>query len=167
MDWNSSQMENGRDRTWLSMTHQRVTALPTCSDILFFHLNRIRYLLLARMLRLIRLLMYVNRYRAFIATFLTLIPSLMPYLGIIFCILCIYCSLGEQVSLPIQFLNLECCPRNLFLYPDVSTSLTPLLQLLVKIFGGIVNAGNSKLNTTALYDDGYPFSRPRLESSDL
>ncbi|KAK4749796.1 hypothetical protein SAY87_027245 [Trapa incisa] len=79
----------------------------------------IRYLLLARMFRLIRLLMYVQRYRAFIATFLTLIPSLIPYLGIIFCILCIYCSLGEQ------------------------------------IFGGIVNAGSSKLNSTALYDDGY------------
>ncbi|XP_010260191.1 PREDICTED: two pore calcium channel protein 1B-like [Nelumbo nucifera] len=49
------------------------------------------------MLRLIRLLMHVQRYRAFIATFLTLIPSLMPYLGTLFCILCIYCSLGLQV----------------------------------------------------------------------
>lgn len=62
-----------------------------------FSVNRIRYLLLARMLRLIRILMHVKRYRAFVATFLTLIPSLMPYLGIIFCVLCIYCSLGEQV----------------------------------------------------------------------
>ena len=59
--------------------------------------NRIRYLLLARMLRLIRLLMHVRSYRAFVATFLTLIPSLMPYLGTIFCVLCIYCSLGVQV----------------------------------------------------------------------
>lgn len=50
------------------------------------------------MLRLIRLLMHVKRYRGFVATFLTLIPSLMPYLGIIFCVLCIYCSLGVQVS---------------------------------------------------------------------
>ncbi|KAH1218658.1 Two pore calcium channel protein 1 [Glycine max] len=57
----------------------------------------IRYLLLARMLRLIRILMYVKRYRAFVATFLTLIPSLMPYLGIIFCTLCIYCSIGVQI----------------------------------------------------------------------
>ncbi|GAU27151.1 hypothetical protein TSUD_104590 [Trifolium subterraneum] len=57
----------------------------------------IRYLLLARMLRLIRLLMYVQRFRSFVATFLTLIPSLMPYLGTIFCILCIYCSLGVQI----------------------------------------------------------------------
>lgn len=68
-------------------------------DIYIFHLtgNRIRYLLIARMLRLIRLLLHVQRCRAFVATFLTLIPSLMPYLGIIFCVLCIYCSLGLQV----------------------------------------------------------------------
>ncbi|PQQ19050.1 hypothetical protein Pyn_16967 [Prunus yedoensis var. nudiflora] len=59
--------------------------------------TRIRYLLIARMLRLIRILMHVQRYRAFIATFLALIPSLMPYLGTIFCILCIYCTLGVQV----------------------------------------------------------------------
>ncbi|KAJ8626758.1 hypothetical protein MRB53_020065 [Persea americana] len=57
----------------------------------------IRYLLLARMLRLIRLLMHVQRYKAFVATFLTLIPSLMPYLGTIFCVLCLYCSLGLQL----------------------------------------------------------------------
>ncbi|KAL6561511.1 mitochondrial thiamine pyrophosphate transporter [Orobanche minor] len=49
------------------------------------------------MLRLIRLLMRVQQYRAFVATFLTLLPSLVPYLGTIFCILCIYCSLGVQI----------------------------------------------------------------------
>ncbi|XP_019159383.1 PREDICTED: two pore calcium channel protein 1A-like [Ipomoea nil] len=57
----------------------------------------IRYLLIARMLRLIRLLLQVRSYRAFVATFLTLVPSLMPYLGTVFCILCIYCSLGLQI----------------------------------------------------------------------
>ncbi|XP_050380607.1 two pore calcium channel protein 1B [Argentina anserina] len=57
----------------------------------------IRYLLIARMLRLIRLLMHVQRCRAFIATFLTLLPSLMPYLGTIFCVMCIYCTLGVQI----------------------------------------------------------------------
>lgn len=57
----------------------------------------IRYLLIARMMRLIRLLIHVQRYRAFVATFFTLIPSLMPYLGTIFCVLCIYCSLGLQL----------------------------------------------------------------------
>jgi len=59
--------------------------------------HRIRYLLIARMLRLIRLLMHVQRYRAFVATFLTLIPSLMPYLGTVFCVMCIYCTLGIQI----------------------------------------------------------------------
>ncbi|GAA0161530.1 ion channel [Lithospermum erythrorhizon] len=57
----------------------------------------IRYLLIARMFRLIRLLMHVPSYRGFVATFLTLIPSLMPYLGTIFCIMCIYCSIGLQI----------------------------------------------------------------------
>ncbi|XP_020581942.1 LOW QUALITY PROTEIN: two pore calcium channel protein 1 [Phalaenopsis equestris] len=79
----------------------------------------IRYLLIARMLRLIRLLLNVRQYRGFVATFLTLIPSLMPYLGIIFCVLCIYCSAGVQ------------------------------------LFGGLVNAGNAKLETTDLFEDDY------------
>ncbi|CAN6443653.1 unnamed protein product [Victoria cruziana] len=57
----------------------------------------IRYLLIARMLRLTRLLMHVHRYKAFMATFFTLIPNLMPYLGTVFCVLCIYCSLGVQL----------------------------------------------------------------------
>ncbi|CAL5336756.1 unnamed protein product [Camellia sinensis] len=65
------------------------------------------------------LLMQVQRYRAFVATFLTLIPSLMPFMGIIFCILCIYCSLGLQ------------------------------------IFGGLVNAGNPKLEGTDLSDNDF------------
>ncbi|KAK8949371.1 Two pore calcium channel protein 1 [Platanthera zijinensis] len=79
----------------------------------------IRYLLIARMLRLIRLLLHVQQYRAFVATFLTLIPSLMPYLGIIFCVLCIYCSIGVQ------------------------------------LFGGIVNAGNARLEATDLFENDY------------
>lgn len=57
----------------------------------------IRYLILARVLRLVRLSMRVKRYRAFVATFLTLIPSLMPYLGTVFCVMCIYSSLGVQI----------------------------------------------------------------------
>ncbi|KAG6717917.1 hypothetical protein I3842_04G124400 [Carya illinoinensis] len=79
----------------------------------------IRYLLLAAMLRLIRLMMFVQQYDRLIATFLSLVPSLMPYLGTIFCVLCIYCSLGVQ------------------------------------IFGGIVNAGNTSLEATGLYDNDY------------
>ncbi|KAF5803077.1 putative Two pore calcium channel protein [Helianthus annuus] len=57
----------------------------------------IRYLLIARMLRLIRLLMRYQTYRTFVATFLTLIPSLMPYLGTVFWVMCIYCTLGIQI----------------------------------------------------------------------
>lgn len=57
----------------------------------------IRYLLLGRVLRLTRILLQVRRFRAFVATFLTLMSSLMPYLGIVFCVLCMYCSLGLQI----------------------------------------------------------------------
>jgi len=57
----------------------------------------IRYLLLGRVLRLTRILLQVQRFRAFVATFLTLMSSLMPYLGIVFCVLCMYCSLGLQI----------------------------------------------------------------------
>jgi hypothetical protein len=71
---------------------------------IFFFVCRIRYLLIARLLRLIRILMYVRSYQAFVATFLTLIPSLMPYLGTIFCVMCIYCSLGIQVHWMLCFL---------------------------------------------------------------
>ncbi|KAK4342343.1 hypothetical protein RND71_038159 [Anisodus tanguticus] len=59
--------------------------------------NWIRYLLIARMLRFIRFLLHIEQCRAFVATFLSLMYSLLPYLGTIFCILCIYCSLGLQI----------------------------------------------------------------------
>ncbi|KAF7850532.1 hypothetical protein BT93_L5417 [Corymbia citriodora subsp. variegata] len=105
--------------TWVIVIGETVTFVAPNGLVFLSNGEWIRYLLLARLLRLIRLLMYVKRYRAFVATFLTLIPSLMPYLGIIFCVLCIYCSLGEQ------------------------------------IFGGMVNAGNSKLSETDLEADDY------------
>ncbi|XP_070037495.1 two pore calcium channel protein 1A isoform X2 [Nicotiana tomentosiformis] len=83
--------------TWVIVIGE--TATFVAPDGLTFLSNGewIRYLLIARMLRLIRLLMHVERYRAFVATFFTLIPSLVPYLGTIFCILCFYCSLGLQI----------------------------------------------------------------------
>ncbi|KAJ8568951.1 hypothetical protein K7X08_032688 [Anisodus acutangulus] len=59
--------------------------------------NWIRYLLIGRMLRFIRLLMHIERFHAFVTTFFTLLHCLLPYLGTIFCILCIYCSLGLQI----------------------------------------------------------------------
>jgi two pore calcium channel protein len=56
----------------------------------------IRYLLIARLLRLTRLLVLMERYQVMVSTFLKLIPSLMPYLGITFCIMCFFCTLGVQ-----------------------------------------------------------------------
>ncbi|WOL20569.1 two pore calcium channel protein 1 [Canna indica] len=105
--------------TWIIVIGETMTfAFP--KEIPFLSNGEwIRYLLIARMLRLIRILLHVKRYKAFVATFLNLIPSLMPYLGTIFCVQCIYCSLGVQ------------------------------------LFGGMVNAGNPKLETTDLSDNDY------------
>lgn len=83
--------------TWIIVIGETTTFITPNSIAFFSNGEWIRYLLIARLLRLIRLLMHVRRYRAFVATFLTLIPSLMPYLGTIFCVLCIYCSLGLQI----------------------------------------------------------------------
>ncbi|XP_057455509.1 two pore calcium channel protein 1 [Lotus japonicus] len=99
----------------------------------------IRYLLLARMLRLIRLLMHVKRYRGFVATFLTLIPSLMPYLGIIFCVLCIYCSLGVQIfggivnagNPDLETTDLAANDYLLFNFNDYPNGMVTLFNLLV------------------------------------
>ncbi|KAL4281329.1 hypothetical protein GQ457_03G006550 [Hibiscus cannabinus] len=82
--------------TWIIVIGETITFATPHGPSSFSNGEWIRYLLLARMLRLIRLLMHVQSYRAFVATFLTLIPSLMPYLGTIFCVLCIYCTIGVQ-----------------------------------------------------------------------
>ncbi|GLJ17076.1 hypothetical protein SUGI_0295400 [Cryptomeria japonica] len=57
----------------------------------------IRYLLIARLLRLTRILIRIPRYRGIMETFFTLIPSLTSYIGLIFCVMCLYCSLGSQL----------------------------------------------------------------------
>lgn len=106
---------------------------------LFTNGEWIRYLLLARMLRLIRLLMYVKRFRSFVATFLTLIPSLMPYLGTIFCILCIYCSLGVQIfggivnagNPDLEATDLAANDYLLFNFNDYPNGMVTLFNLLV------------------------------------
>ncbi|KAF3659657.1 Two pore calcium channel protein 1 [Capsicum baccatum] len=83
--------------TWVIVIGETATFVAP-NDLTFLSNGEwIRYLLIARMLRLIRLLLHVDQYRGFVATFLTLIPSLMPYLGTIFCILCFYCSIGLQI----------------------------------------------------------------------
>nr|XP_023906859.1 two pore calcium channel protein 1-like [Quercus suber]POF18131.1 two pore calcium channel protein 1 [Quercus suber] len=83
--------------TWIIVIGETLTFVAPQGLTFLSNGEWIRYLLLARMLRLIRLLMYIKRYHAYIATFIALIPSLMPYLGTIFCVLCIYCSLGVQI----------------------------------------------------------------------
>ncbi|XP_004487279.1 two pore calcium channel protein 1 isoform X2 [Cicer arietinum] len=99
----------------------------------------IRYLLLARMLRLIRLLMHVKRFRGFVATFLSLIPSLMPYLGTIFCVLCIYCSIGVQIfgglvnagNPDLEATDLAVNDYLLFNFNDYPNGMVTLFNLLV------------------------------------
>ncbi|KAL2547789.1 Two pore calcium channel protein 1 [Forsythia ovata] len=117
--WRDSQNRFDFIITWVIVIGETATFVSPHGLTFLSNGEWIRYLLIARMLRLIRLLLHVQRYRAFVATFFTLIPSLMPYLGIIFCVMCIYCSLGVQ------------------------------------IFGGIVNAGNPKLEGTDLNDNDY------------
>ncbi|KAI3765444.1 hypothetical protein L2E82_15477 [Cichorium intybus] len=95
--WKDSQNQFDFIITWVIVIGETATFLAPPGLTFISNGEWIRYLLIARMLRLIRLLMHVQRYRAFIATFLTLIPSLMPYLGTIFCVMCIYCSIGIQV----------------------------------------------------------------------
>ncbi|KAL3364046.1 hypothetical protein AABB24_013004 [Solanum stoloniferum] len=95
--WRDGQNQFDFIVTWVIVIGETATFV-TPDDLTFLSNGEwIRYLLIARMLRLMRLLLHVERYRAFVATFLTLIPSLMPYLGTIFCILCFYCSLGLQI----------------------------------------------------------------------
>lgn len=68
------------------------------TDLPFFSNEEwIRYLLIARLMRLTRLLVLVERYKVMVATFFKLIPNLMPYLGMVFCLMCIFCSLGVHL----------------------------------------------------------------------
>lgn len=82
--------------TWIIVIGETLAfALP---DGLPFLRNSewIRYLLTARLLRLVRVLMLVERFRVKLTTFLNLIPNLLPYLGINFFLMCIYCTIGIQ-----------------------------------------------------------------------
>ncbi|KAJ0879208.1 putative EF-hand domain, Ion transport domain, EF-hand domain pair protein [Helianthus annuus] len=95
--WEDSQNQFDFIVTWVIVIGETATFVSPTGLTFISNGEWIRYLLIARMLRLIRLLMHVQRYRAFVATFLTLIPSLMPYLGTVFCVMCIYCTLGIQI----------------------------------------------------------------------
>ncbi|KAI3499044.1 hypothetical protein L1887_34836 [Cichorium endivia] len=95
--WNDGQNRFDFIATWVIVIGETATFVSPKELIFISNGNWVRYLLIARMFRLIRLLMHVQRYRAFVATFLTLIPSLMPYMGTVFCVMCIYCSIGIQI----------------------------------------------------------------------
>lgn len=67
--------------TWVIVIVETTTFLAPDDFSFLSNGEWIRYLLLARMLRLFRLLMHVQRYRAFLATFLSLVPSFNAVLG--------------------------------------------------------------------------------------
>ncbi|KAG1367886.1 two pore calcium channel protein 1 [Cocos nucifera] len=125
--------------TWIIVIGESLTLFFPAELPFLSNGEWIRYLLIARMLRLIRLLLHIRRYRAFVATFLTLIPSLMPYLGTIFCVLCIYCSLGVQLFGGIvNFGNPDLAATDLFAddyvlfnFNDYPNGMVTLFNLLV------------------------------------
>uniref|UniRef100_A0A0D6R419 EF-hand domain-containing protein n=1 Tax=Araucaria cunninghamii TaxID=56994 RepID=A0A0D6R419_ARACU len=105
--------------TWIIVIGETLTFVFPHGLPILSNAEWIRYLLIARLLRLTRILIRIPRYRGIVATFFTLIPSLTPYIGIIFCVMCLYCSLGSQ------------------------------------LFGGLVYAGNPKLEGTSLLENEY------------
>ncbi|PWA43031.1 ion transport domain-containing protein [Artemisia annua] len=95
--WNNSDNRLNFILTWVIVIGEILTLVSPKKLKIFSNEEWIRYLLVARMLRYIRLLMHVPSYQSFVDTFLYLMPSLMPYLGTIFCVMCIYCTLGIQI----------------------------------------------------------------------
>ncbi|EPS65461.1 hypothetical protein M569_09313, partial [Genlisea aurea] len=123
--------------TWVIVIGETTTFVSPSWQTLLSNGEWIRYLLIARMLRLIRLLLKVKQYRAFVATFLTLIPSLTPFLGTIFCVLCLYCSLaifGGIVNAgnpKLSGTDLEDNDYLLFNFNDYPSGMVTLFNLLV------------------------------------
>lgn len=122
--------------TWVIVIGESATFLSPEGLTFLSNGEWIRYLILARVLRLIRLLMHVKRYRAFVATFLTLLPSLMPYLGTIFCVMCIYSSLGVQIfggMVNAKMINTELTDDDYLLFNlnDYPNSMVTLFNLVV------------------------------------
>ncbi|XP_051135328.1 two pore calcium channel protein 1A [Andrographis paniculata] len=125
--------------TWVIVIGETATFITPTGGSFLSNGEWIRYLLIARMLRLIRLLMHVPQYRAFVATFFTLIPSLMPYLGTIFCVMCVYCSLGVQIfggvvydgNMDLDRTDLKDNDYLLFNFNDYPNGMVTLFNLLV------------------------------------
>lgn len=88
----------------------------------------IRYLLIARMLRLLRLLTYIDRYRAVVNTFLKLIPAMGPLFGVLFGFLSLFTRWGVHSRLPSFCI--------LFQISHLLTLLLPYITLFVVTFCG-------------------------------
>lgn len=137
--WKDSQNRFDFIVTWVIVIGETATFVSPKELTFISNGEWIRYLLIARMLRLIRILMHVQRYRAFIATFLTLIPSLMPYLGTVFCVMCIYCTMGIQIfggivnagNPDLPSTDLADSDYLLFNFNDYSNGMVTLFNLLV------------------------------------
>ncbi|KAI7741461.1 hypothetical protein M8C21_008541 [Ambrosia artemisiifolia] len=79
------------------------------------------------------------KYGILLTAFLKLIPSLMPYLGTIFCVMCIYCTLGIQVfggivnagNPDLQATDLANNDYLLFNFNDYPNGMVTLFNLLV------------------------------------
>ena len=97
--------------------------------------GRIRYLLIARLLRLTRLLVLMERYKVMVSTFLKLIPSLMPYLGITFLLMCFFCTLGVQVHICSSSYMLLNCPGLLLTLSTVGSWFRFAIHMFVNCNG--------------------------------
>ncbi|KAL3701106.1 hypothetical protein R1sor_019128 [Riccia sorocarpa] len=83
--------------TWIIVIGETLAAFLPNGLPFFTNREWIRYLLIARLLRLVRGLLLIERYRVKVMTFINLIPNLLPYLGINFFLMCIYCTIGMQL----------------------------------------------------------------------
>ncbi|KAG6553595.1 hypothetical protein Mapa_004509 [Marchantia paleacea] len=95
--WRSGQNRFDFVITWVIVIGETLAVLLPNGLPWLTNTEWIRYLLIARLLRLVRVLMLVERYRVKVVTFINLIPNLLPYLGINFFLMCIYCTLGMQI----------------------------------------------------------------------
>jgi hypothetical protein len=89
----------------------------------------------------------------------------MPYLGITFCLMCFFCTLGIQVKVHIYhfilFSTFMCLkPENsrvqFFLYQLFWLTV----DICVQMFGGVINDGNPRLPGSAIAENEYPIYAP-------
>ncbi|KAI3942645.1 hypothetical protein MKW98_014232 [Papaver atlanticum] len=109
------------------------------------------------LLRLVRLLMHCEDHRNFASTFFTLIPALMPYLGTVFCISSMFCTLGVQVfggivnsgNPKLQTLEFYRNDYLLFNFNDYRSGMVTLFNLLVMGIWEVLMQGYKELTGTS------------------